>query len=264
MSLGERFAMVCSGIIPNRSQADELLGKLDQSGRMIIETDISQMAAFCCNVLEVKNSNKDPFILLSDTALNALTTQQQKKLESVATLLPVHIPTIEKVGGGSIRCMVAEVFLPEKSQINSFTITTTKKASDLEKIFSLRWQVLRELWNQPQGSERDDQEEQAIHFMATENNGQVIGTGRLQFNSPSQGQIRFMAVDPQYQGKGVGKKLVLAMEEEAKRNGISKIVLHAREFAVPFYESMQYKVTEQSYLLFGSVQHFLMEKKIDN
>ena len=67
------------------------------------------MRDFACNCLEVRNSDGDRFVVMSDTAKGALTAGQVAVISENATILPVHIPHIEEVGGGSARCMMAEV-----------------------------------------------------------------------------------------------------------------------------------------------------------
>jgi len=69
-----------------------------------------------------------------------------------------------------------------------------------------------------------------------------------------------MAVHPDYQRQGFGNMLMRHLEEESRQNGAKKIILHARESALNFYKKNGYKQIEQSYLLFGSIQHYLMEK----
>ena len=75
-------------------------------------------------------------------------------------------------------------------------------------------------------------------------------------------QVRFVAVEADVQGKGYGKKLMKAVEQFASENNIPDIILEARENAVPFYLSLGYVLTNQGKLLFESIPHFWMEKKI--
>ena len=76
------------------------------------------------------------------------------------------------------------------------------------------------------------------------------------------GQIRFMAVETDSQGKGIGEKLMLHLESIAFENDKKKIILHAREIAIGFYRKLGYELIEKSHLLFGEIQHYLMEKSI--
>ena len=70
-----------------------------------------------------------------------------------------------------------------------------------------------------------------------------------------------MAVAESQQGKGIGKAIIEEMEVISKENGIQKIILHAREIALPFYQKLGYHLVEKSHLLFGEIQHFLMQKQ---
>ncbi len=133
---------------------------------------------------------------------------------------------------------------------------------DFQKYYELRWEVLRKPWNQPRGSERDDAENSSIHVMALNEKGECVGVSRLQFNSPQEAQIRFMGVRDDQQGKGVGKMLMNYLEAKAKNSGAEKIILQARENAVPFYLSIGYSVSEKTFKLWDIIQHYLMVKVI--
>ncbi len=133
---------------------------------------------------------------------------------------------------------------------------------EFQRYYRLRWEVLRKPWNQPEGSEKDNSEDAAIHVMVVDESGECTGVCRLQLNSPDEGQVRFMGVRDDQQGKGVGKKLMAYVEEKAKALGVKKIVLQARENAVPFYLSIGYTVTEKTFKLWDVIQHFKMEKAL--
>ena len=72
------------------------------------------MHSFAGNMLEVKNSKGENILILSQTAFDSLRKEQKKMLEAYAELLPIAVPTIEQVEGGSVRCMMAEIFLQRK------------------------------------------------------------------------------------------------------------------------------------------------------
>ena len=72
------------------------------------------MARFACNVIELMNRDGDPVIALSSAALQALRPDQRRALEGFGELVDVPIPTIEAVGGGSVRCMIADIHLPRR------------------------------------------------------------------------------------------------------------------------------------------------------
>ena len=157
--------------------------------------------------------------------------------------------------------MIAEVFLDRSDSLSGITITSAATAQELEACFSLRWKVLRAPWNQPPGSERDDQEASSKHFMA-QLNGKVIGTARLQEMAVDVAQVRYMAVDAGYHGKGIGKQLLKTMEAAARQAGYKKVFLQARENAVPFYKSAGYNIIEKTFLLYHEIQHYSMEKNL--
>lgn len=140
-------------------------------------------------------------------------------------------------------------------------IKSPQSETDFKKYFELRWHVLRNPWNQPKGSEQDDDEDTSYHLMAIENDT-VLGCARLQNISETDAQLRYMAVDDQHSGKGIGKAIVQAMENYARQQNIKSIMLHARENAVGFYEKMGYQHIEKSYLLFDCIQHYKMKKEL--
>ena len=132
---------------------------------------------------------------------------------------------------------------------------------EYEAYYHLRWQTLREPWNQPKGTEKDDKENESIHLFAHEN-GIPMGVCRIQFNDNEIAQVRFMGVSESARGKGIGRLLLLEAEKITRENGRKKIILQARDYAVKFYENCGYKITEKTFLLWESIQHYLMEKSV--
>jgi N-acetylglutamate synthase-like GNAT family acetyltransferase len=134
-------------------------------------------------------------------------------------------------------------------------------AQEWEQYYHLRYTVLREPWGQLKGSEVLQDEDQADHAMVIDTETQeIVGVARMQTNTPTQGQVRCVAVAPHVQGRGVGKLLMNYLEEIAQQKGIKEIVLDARENAVKFYLSIGYEIFADSYLLFGEIQHWKMRK----
>lgn len=133
--------------------------------------------------------------------------------------------------------------------------------SDWKAYYAIRYNVLREPWNQPLGSEILTDEQDAIHIMAVENDT-VLGVARMHESAPKQGQVRCVAVATDQQGKGVGKAIMIYLENQAQQSGWHEIVLEARENAVPFYTSLGYQIEQESYLLFGEIQHYRMKKAL--
>lgn len=139
-------------------------------------------------------------------------------------------------------------------------IKSPRTGQEFFDYYDLRWRILRAPWNQPKGSEQDELEGRAIHIIAVENN-KIVGCGRAHFNSDEEAQIRYMAVENEWRGKGVGKLILDELEKRVVEKGAKKIILHARENVVKFYEGNGYKLVKQSHTLFGVIPHYLMEKQ---
>jgi len=134
--------------------------------------------------------------------------------------------------------------------------------ADFEKYYQLRWEVLRAPWQQPRGSEKAADDASATHALLLNEKEEAIGVCRLHLPTPAEAQIRFMAIRPDYQGQGLGQKFLQYLEEKARAAGAHFITLQARENAVRFYEKCNYTVLEKTHLLFGSIQHYKMQKEL--
>ncbi len=133
--------------------------------------------------------------------------------------------------------------------------------SEWEKYFDLRYRLLRKPWGKPVGSEKDKIEKECTHA-AYFKNDKILGVCRLQKNNDNTGQVRYMAVEEKTQGMGIGKKIMNYIEDKAREQGMTEIVLHARENALKFYEAAGYAFVAKSYVLYGSIPHFKMQKKL--
>jgi hypothetical protein len=110
MSIGNDFSVICAESIPE-VQRPYVLQKL-REGREMIELSYQQtQASFCANILQV-NAGEHSKIVMSQTAFNGFTGGHKARLGQYGQLVPIAIPNIESVGGGSARCMLAEIFLP--------------------------------------------------------------------------------------------------------------------------------------------------------
>ena len=114
MHLGEDYAVICLESIPDETEKSALSGLLIATGHEIMPITLQQVHAYAGNMLQVKNRHGEKFTLLSRQAYDSLTKEQIDKLQIHTQLLPIDISTIETVGGGSVRCMVAEIFLEKK------------------------------------------------------------------------------------------------------------------------------------------------------
>ena len=113
MSLGEEFAFICLEAIAEVKERFRLLTRLERAGREVIEIRLDQLGSFCGNLLQLRNDN-ERIIVLSSQARAALDDRQAEKLSRHGRLLTVHLKTIETHGGGSARCMLADLHLPRK------------------------------------------------------------------------------------------------------------------------------------------------------
>lgn len=115
MSIGDEFVVLCEEAIEEEWELIAVRQLLESTNKTIIPITREQMHAFAGNMLAVKNERGDPYLVMSQTAFDSLKKEQQQMLEAYAQLLPIPVPTIEQVEGGSVRCMMAEIFLQPKS-----------------------------------------------------------------------------------------------------------------------------------------------------
>ncbi len=112
MCIGSGFSLLCAEALGKSAQREELVQTLRKSGRDIVEISLSQMSEFAGNMLELKNSSGESVLAMSSRAHASLTDTQREALEKHCTLLHSPITMIEKLAGGSVRCMLAELHLP--------------------------------------------------------------------------------------------------------------------------------------------------------
>ena len=143
----------------------------------------------------------------------------------------------------------------------NYTIKSPETESEWENYFNFRWEKLRKPLGMPKDTLKDDKEQDSCHLIAVDSDEEVVGTGRLHFNSEQEGQIRYMAVNESIQRKGLGSSIVLELEMMAKKKGAKKMVLNARENALNFYLSLGYKEIEP-YESDTGIPHTTMSKEL--
>lgn len=114
MALGEQFCVLCEEAIEEEWELIAVRQLLDSTNHVVIPITREQMCSFAGNMLEVKNDKDEHLLVMSQSAFDSLRKEQKNMLEAFATLLPIPVPTIEQVEGGSVRCMMAEIFLQKK------------------------------------------------------------------------------------------------------------------------------------------------------
>ncbi len=115
MSVGENFAVLCEEAIDEEWELIAVRQLLESTGHTIINITREQMHCFAGNTLQVQSNKGDKFLILSQTAFNSLRKEQKQMLEAYSQLIVISVPTIEEVGGGGVRCMMAEVFLEKRN-----------------------------------------------------------------------------------------------------------------------------------------------------
>jgi hypothetical protein len=113
MCIAETFAVICADCIDDKAERKMVLQKLKVSGKEIILITEEQVNNFAGNMLQVRGANDERFLIMSDAAFNVLTQDQIAKIEKHCKILHASLDIIEACGGGSARCMMAEVFLPK-------------------------------------------------------------------------------------------------------------------------------------------------------
>lgn len=112
MSVGEKFAVVCMECV---AEGREILRKyMRGSGKELLELSYNQLESFAGNMLMLENVKGERFAVMSEQAFKSITSEQIRQIESHVAILYSDLQTIEKVGGGSARCMLAENFLKQK------------------------------------------------------------------------------------------------------------------------------------------------------
>jgi hypothetical protein len=114
MCVADRYAVICLDSIPDQIERENVLKSLNGTGKEIINISFGQMNQFAGNMLQVQNKEGKSFLVMSSQAFNSLTKEQVAQIEIYNPILHSDIKTIETNGGGSARCMMAEVFLPMK------------------------------------------------------------------------------------------------------------------------------------------------------
>lgn len=113
MCVAETFAVICLSAIDDKKERKNVIKHLKDDGKAIIDITEAQVNNFAGNMLQVKGADNELYLIMSQTAYDCLTKQQIQTLEQHTKILSSSLKTIEVCGGGSARCMMAEVFLPK-------------------------------------------------------------------------------------------------------------------------------------------------------
>ena len=116
MCVGDTFAVICLEAIDDKKERNNVVKHLTQDGKMIIQISESQVNQFAGNMLQLKGKDDQSLLIMSQSARDALNVYQLQTLEQHADIISSALDTIEVCGGGSARCMMAEIFLPRSSK----------------------------------------------------------------------------------------------------------------------------------------------------
>ncbi|EJL6276346.1 YiiD C-terminal domain-containing protein [Vibrio cholerae] len=144
-----------------------------------------------------------------------------------------------------------------------FKLITPTTDNQLNKYFHFRWQMLREPWRMPIGSERDEYDSMSHHRMIVDSRGYPMAIGRLYITPDCEGQIRYMAVKANRRSKGMGALILVALESLARQEGAKRLVCNAREDAIPFYAKNGFERRGELTDERGPVRHQQMVKTLD-
>jgi len=114
MALGEQIVVICLDAIDNKAEKKNIVQHLKEDGKEIITISETQMQQFAGNMLQVKGANDKKYMIMSTAAFNSLLPKQISAIEKHSEIISSDLTTIETLGGGSARCMMAEVFLPKE------------------------------------------------------------------------------------------------------------------------------------------------------
>lgn len=111
MNIGEGYAVLCLEGVPDGYSRHQLRASIEHSAKKLVEISLEQMEFFCGNMLQLRNSAGELLTVCSSTSFNALDESQKTLITTNSRFVVVDIPLIEKIGGGGVRCLLAEVFL---------------------------------------------------------------------------------------------------------------------------------------------------------
>lgn len=114
MAVADKFAIICLDSIDSKKERREVVEALENSGKEIIDITEKQVNSFAGNMLQVENMSGHKYLVMSRSAHTSLTNEQLGNIEKYCPIIYSSLDTIEELGGGSARCMIAEVFLPKQ------------------------------------------------------------------------------------------------------------------------------------------------------
>ena len=143
--------------------------------------------------------------------------------------------------------------------MNNILFKSPSSSEEFKEYDLFRWEILRKPLGKSIESLKDEYEDSSYHLIGVIDN-KILACGRLHFNSDNEAQIRYMAIDENFQRKGIGVKIIELLEAEAKKKQINKIILNARNYVVEFYAKSGYKAVRKYEGSDTGIPHTTMEK----
>jgi ribosomal protein S18 acetylase RimI-like enzyme len=143
-----------------------------------------------------------------------------------------------------------------------YQIREPRTEAEWKHYYNLRFTVLIKPWDPRVDAEKDSLEDSSIHRMIIDDNNNIVACARLQFNSQTEAQIRYIAVDESCRRMGLASQIIVELETIAKEKGAEEMLINARENALALYERLGYKIIKESYLMFGEIKHQEMRKAL--
>ena len=143
--------------------------------------------------------------------------------------------------------------------MNNILFKSPSSSEEFKEYDLFRWEILRKPLGKSIESLKDEYEDSSYHLIGVIDN-KIIACGRLHFNSDNEAQIRYMAIDENFQRKGIGVKIIELLEAEAKKKQINKIVLNARNHVIKFYAKSGYRAVRKYEGSDTGIPHTTMEK----
>jgi N-acetylglutamate synthase-like GNAT family acetyltransferase len=143
-----------------------------------------------------------------------------------------------------------------------YKVVTPKSDTEFEAYFHFRWAHLRQPWNFPPGSEKDEYEQVAEHRTIVNGKGDIVACGRVHLNTAEEAQIRHIAVHPDHLRKGLGQMIMDALENVAKELGAIRAVTNSREVSIDFFSACGFVVEREAPNELGMLRRQQMVKKL--
>jgi N-acetylglutamate synthase-like GNAT family acetyltransferase len=143
-----------------------------------------------------------------------------------------------------------------------YTIKTPVTRDDFKAYYSLRYKVLREPWGHPKGTEKDDYEPISEHFMAIDEQGEVVGVVKLYEKAEGVGYVSHLAVAVKHQHRGIGHLLLETVEKRARERGFRLLGTMARTTATVYFERFGFSVAGIPTPHLGTTNLIWMEKAL--